>query len=114
MHVSLYRYAPKENVVQALAAYTQLATRLEGSVDRRFRHLEGSGRTPEAADCEALVDMSMRWVLQRSFVSGAVVGARTHEQLSTVVKASLREESLASDVLQAVDGVHEWCPNPCP
>ena len=78
--------------------------------------LEDFGRM--ACDCEPspLVDLSMRWVLQRSFVSGSVVGARTQQQLTAVMAAAERgsREPLSQEVLEAVDRVHARFPNPCP
>lgn len=72
----------------------------------------------------------MKWVLQRSFVSGAVFGARTREQLSDVVHAShvltacntgtrsyidgCDDGELSKDILDEIDRIHERYPNPCP
>jgi aryl-alcohol dehydrogenase-like predicted oxidoreductase len=103
MHAMPCRYAPRENTIQALAAYSQLAN-----------VLDDGELTSDRPKNDALVHLSMRWLLQRSFVSGCVVGARTPQQLSTVVEASLCEEPMPRDVLQAIDSIHERFPNPCP
>ena len=72
-HDALFRYAPRANVVQALVAYTQVASPLEDS--RREHEFAPS----------PLVDLSMTWALQRSFVSGSIVGAHTPMQLAEVM-----------------------------
>lgn len=90
-------------MVLALTEYSQLA-------GAQGRSIGTSGRPAT----DALVEMSVRWVLQRSFVAGTVVGARTPEQLSAVVNASLCERPLTPDILHALDSIHQRFPNPCP
>ena len=56
--------------------------------------------------------MAIAFVLARPFVTSAIIGATTMDQLRVNVAA--RELDLTDDVLSAIDAVHDDNPNPCP
>jgi len=56
--------------------------------------------------------MAIAFAVSRSFVTGAIIGATTLDQLKTDIDAS--ELSLSPDVLADIDQIHLDYPNPCP
>ena len=79
-----------ENGVKATEAYVQLA--------RRF------GLDP--------AQMAIRWILDRPFVTSAIIGATNLDQLKTDI-ASV-DLKLPEPLLSEIEKVHRRYPNPCP
>lgn len=73
-----------------------------------------AGHTAAAPAQASLAKLSLKWALQRSGVSGVVVGARTEQQLTELVGAATDGVALDAVMLQQLDAVHMAYPNPCP
>ena len=66
------------------------------------------------AQCCRLTSTShCRFVLGRPLVASAIVGATSRSQLAELIEAS-RRGPLPQELLSAIDGIHEECPNPAP
>ncbi|MBL8807245.1 MAG: NADP(H)-dependent aldo-keto reductase [Rhodospirillales bacterium] len=58
------------------------------------------------------VQMAIAFVLSRPYVTSAIIGATALDQLAANIGST--EVKLPSDVLTALDGVHQRMSNPCP
>eukprot|EP00884_Botryococcus_braunii_P015017 jgi/Botrbrau1/23516/Bobra.106_1s0066.2 len=85
------RYGPKPNVRSAVEAYAQLARQ--------------NGISP--------LSLAIRFVLSKPFVSTAVLGASSAEQLVEQLEAATAGP-LPSELLDAIDVIHQRYPNPTP
>ncbi|MCG2634735.1 MAG: NADP(H)-dependent aldo-keto reductase [Gammaproteobacteria bacterium] len=56
--------------------------------------------------------MALAFVLRQPFVSSAIIGATTLEQLQQNIDAA--QVKLSEEVLEAIDAIHNSIPNPCP
>lgn len=56
--------------------------------------------------------MSLAWVNQRPHVASNLIGATTMAQLKSNIDSV--DLVLSSDVLAAIETVHQHFPNPCP
>ena len=56
--------------------------------------------------------MALAFVYSRPFVTSAIVGATTLEQLKHNLDSI--NLNLSEDVIQAIESIHRMHPNPCP
>ena len=56
--------------------------------------------------------MAIRFAVSRPFVTSAIIGATTMEQLKTDIDAA--DLKLSDDVLEDIEQIHLDYPNPCP
>ncbi len=85
----------------------------------RFQRYSTPGAEPAAAEYVRIAraagldpaQMAIAFVLSRSYVASAIIGATGLEQLASNIAAA--ELTLPSDVRAAIDAVHTRMPNPC-
>ena len=85
------RYGPRDSVVRAVRAYRAVAEESRLS----------------------MTELALRFVLGRPYVSTAIVGASTPEQLRELVRAC-EAGPLDEETLERIDEVHREIPNPTP
>ncbi len=83
----------------------------------RYSNAEGERATVAYAQVAQkhglnLAQMSLAFVRQQRFVTSVLIGATTMDQLR--VNLGSLAVTLAPEVLQDIEAVHRWQPNPCP
>ena len=74
--------------------------------------LEGYQRIAQQSGM-TLTELSLRWLAHRSTIGSVVLGASSAEQVGELLDIA-ESPALPSDVLAAVDTIHDANPNPCP
>jgi aryl-alcohol dehydrogenase-like predicted oxidoreductase len=83
----------------------------------RYSNEQGDRATAQYAQVAAkhglnMAQMALAFVRQQRFVTSALIGATTMEQLRTNLGSAA--VTLSPEVMQDLEAVHRSCPNPCP
>lgn len=68
---------------------------------------------PSELEADKVARVGRRFVVSKPFVSSAVIGASSMQQLAEVQEAAA-QGPLPDDVLEAIDSIHQRFPNPTP